>query len=263
VASVLAHLPRQRRSSRRVGGAPWVVTAGVAATLALAATPAHAADEDDDGGEEASAEGKRQLSADEIGSWLDSPAGKAEADKGPEDPDEPPPPPPRHHGFVLSSSVGALGHIGPLKHVSPMAPWFQVSFGFEPVSFLMLFVSSDVAISNTSYAYPPPAPRTYALAAFGGGVRLTVKPGDFGIYAQGDVGGSLVSEDVLLIYGYEDSDQLGAYFGGDLGFEWYQVNPHYALAVHGGVRDYPRLGHSVENQPPLAWLGGVTLRYTF
>ncbi len=208
----------------------------------------------------------RQMTDAEIDGWLtrdDAAQGKDGLDA--DDQEEAPPAPPRDHGFVLESSIGALGHLGPLKNVSPTSPWFHLHFGFEPLSFLMVFAEGDLVFSNTSYANRPPEPRGYALFGFGGGLRLTVKPMDrFGIYVQGSAGGAKITEDVLFYYGHRNADQLGLYWGGQLGFEWYQVNPHMALALHGGVKNYQDvLGRDRGGEQALAWTSGIALRYVF
>ena len=136
------------------------------ALLVLWAGPAPAADEPE----------RRQMTEAEIDTWLSREDKKAERDEAADDQEEAPPAPPRDHGFVLESTVGALGHIGPLKNVTPTSPWFHLHFGFEPLSFLMVFAEGDLIFSNTSYAHPPPDPRTYELFGFGGGVRFTLKP---------------------------------------------------------------------------------------
>lgn len=206
----------------------------------------------------------RELTSEEIDAWLESRSMPTTADSGAGGFEEAPPPPPQKRGVVLEGSLGALGHFGPLKNVSPLAPWFHVKVGFEALDWLMPFLEADLVLANTSYAEPPPPERSYALPSFGGGLRFTARPGRFGLYAQGDAGGAVVTEDVLAIYGYRNATSLQAYFGGQVGFEWYQVNPHYALAVHGGVRDYPTLlARERSSQPPLTWLAGVALRYTF
>jgi hypothetical protein len=209
---------------------------------------------------------RRTMTQQEIEAWLDARnvPGSRDVDAVEEQP-EAPPPPPRAQGFVLQGSVGALGHLGPLKNVSPTAPWFHLLFGFEPLSFLMAFVEGDVAFASTSYANPPPEPRSYAFYGFGGGLRLTLHPTDrVGVYAQGSVGFSSISEDVLHVYGYEDADSLNLYYGGMLGVEWYQVNPHYALALHGGVRNYDAgMARDVGGGAAIAWIGGASIRYAF
>lgn len=208
---------------------------------------------------------ERQLTPEEIDAWLDSRAmPKSQSDRSGDD-EEAPPPPPRKKGFVLESSIGVLGHLGHLKNISPSAPWFGLRFGYEPLRWLMVFAEADLAVANTAYAHPPPPPRSYTFWNVGGGVRVTVKPTDrFGVYLQGSLGGGRTTEDVLELYGYPHAEELGIYQSAALGLEWYQINPHLALALHGGVRNYPRtLKRERDSQPPMAWLSGLALRYCF
>jgi hypothetical protein len=210
---------------------------------------------------------QRQLTPEEIDAWLDSramPKSQGERDTGGDD-SAAPPPPPRKQGFVLESSIGVLGQAGRLKHITPSAPWFGLRFGYEPLKWLMVFAETDLWVASTSYAHQPPPPRSFAFWNVGGGLRFTVRPLDrFGIYLQGSIGGGRATEDVLELYGYEHAEELGFYQSAELGLEWYQVNPHLGLTLHGGVRNYPRtLERERDDQPPLAWLSGVALRYTF
>jgi hypothetical protein len=236
----------------------WPSALGALVVPLFWALPAHAADDDT---------AHRQMTQGEIEHWLSTDqTEQSQADlAAPEEEEEAPPLPPRPHGFVVETGIGALGHLGPLKNISPVSPWFHLQFGFEPLSFLMLFAESDLVFSNTSYANPPPQPRAYTMYGFGGGLRITVKPTDrFGIYVQGSAGGARVDEDVLFAYGYQKADRWGLYFGGDLGLEWYQVSRHLALAIHGGVKDYNAfLKRQLSNQTALAWTGGASLRYVF
>ncbi len=178
---------------------------------------------------------------------------------------ESPPPPPRKKGFVLESSIGVMGQLGHLKNITPTAPWFGLRFGFEPLRWLMVFTEADLFVASTTYARQPPPPRSFVFWNVGAGLRLTIKPTDrIGVYLQASVGVGRATEDVLELYGYQHAEELGLYESGELGVEWYQVNPHLALALHGGVRDYPRtLKRDRDEQPPLAWLSGLGLRYTF
>ena len=207
----------------------------------------------------------RAITTDEVVSWLDSNGERPPSDEASTDESLAPPPPPRHRGFVLESGIGAFGQLGEMKHVSPVAPWFHVQFGYEPLSFLMAFVEGDLVLSNTSYSHPPPSPRTYALWGFGAGLRGTVKATPrVGLYLQGSLGGAEINDDVLGIYGYGHADQLNLYLAAELGVEWYQVSPHFALALHGGVRDYTAtFKRELSSQPPLAWVSAAGLRYTF
>ena len=231
----------------------------VALLLMLVGRTAHAAE----------APKEREITPTEVESWLDS-SGKPKpeagsADEGAEGEELAPPPPPRHKGFVVESTLGVFGQLGDMKHISPIAPWFRLQFGFEPLRFLMVFAEGDLVLSNTGYAHPPPPPRTYSLWGFGAGLRGTVKASDrVGLYLQGSAGGAEVSADVLGIYGYPDANAFHLYLAGELGLEWYQVSPHLALALHGGVRDYTAtFKRDQSTGPPLAWVSGVALRYTF
>jgi len=189
----------------------------------------------------------------------------AEADTKPQSAElEAPPPPPRRHGVVIEGSVGALGHLGDMKHISPTAPWFRLQVGYEIFDWLLAFGQGDVALANTEYAHRPPDKRTYALFGFGAGGRASWQPlAALGFYLQGEAGLGSVSEDVLSSYGYPNAAQLRPYFGGTLGVEWFQINPHYALAAYGGARDYVQsFERTYGSNPPIVWISGLALRYT-
>lgn len=209
---------------------------------------------------------ERTITTDEVVSWLDSKGDKPPlTDSGADEEELAPPPPPRHKGFVVESGIGAFGQLGEMKHISPIAPWFHLQFGYEPFRFLMVFAEGDLMVSSTSYAHQPPPTRTYSLWGFGAGLRGTVKVSDrVGLYLQGSLGGAEVGADVLYSYGYRSADSLNLYLAGELGVEWYQVSPHLALTLHGGVRDYTSTFKRDESsQPPLAWVSALGLRYTF
>ena len=244
---------RQYPVARRSGALP---AAAAALLLTLLGKGAHAAEDPKE----------RTITPTEVESWLDSSGNpKPEADTVGSDEELAPPPPPRHHGFVVESTIGAFGQLGDMKHISPLAPWFRLQFGFEPLQFLMLFAEGDLVLSSTGYAHRPPPPRTYSLWGFGAGLRGTVKASQrVALYLQGSLGAAEVSDDVLGIYGYHGADQLNLYLAGELGVEWYQVSPHLALALHGGVRDYTAtFKRDQSTGPPLAWVSGLALRYTF
>jgi hypothetical protein len=213
----------------------------------------------------AAAPEQRRLSTTEIETWLEKSSEPAAEDLGADDLGEAPPPPPRHHGIFVESGLGMMGHLGPLKNISPVSPVFSLRAGFEPLSFLLLFGEGELSIANTSYGQPPPPPRTYRLYAFGGGARLTLPiAAIFGAFAEGSFGFARVSEDVLSVYGYRDAHELNPYIGGRLGLEWYPVNPHLALGLAGGVRSYSAgLSRARSSDPALSWSAGPAISYRF
>jgi hypothetical protein len=199
----------------------------------------------------------------DVEAWLE--ADPAEVDTAAVDEDlDAPLVAPRHRGFVVEGSVGALGHLGHMRNISPVAPWFRLQVGYELFDWLMVFGQGDVSLASTRYASSPPDSRGYALFGLGTGARLSWQPLDaLGLYLQGDVGLASVNQDVLSTYGYANADRLRPYFGGMLGVEWFQVSPHYALALYGGVRDYVQNFERINGiKPPVAWLGGLAIRYT-
>ena len=212
------------------------------------------------------AENERNLTTGEIEQWLEAEPGAKPVDQGLAQEDEAPLPAPREHGLVLESGLGFVSQIGSLKHITPTAPWFQVRLGYEVLSFLMPFLEADLAIATTAYATEPPPPRSYFHYGVGAGLRGTIPIGRIiGIFVQGSLGVAQVSEqNVLSIYGFADADEPNLYYGAELGLEWYQVNPHLALAAHGGIRSYTAgLERDRGGEPPLAVVGSAALRYAF
>ncbi|MBX3184130.1 MAG: hypothetical protein KIT72_01295 [Polyangiaceae bacterium] len=210
------------------------------------------------------AEAEREPTQAEIEAWLKARALPDTRDEVTSS-EEAPPPPPRARGLVLEAGLGAMGYLGTLKHVSPTSPLLHLQLGYEVFDWAMVFVEGDLAYGSTGYANPPPQPRAYSFYGFGGGVRFTVRPTErFGLYLQGSIGAAEVSDDVLIVYGYRSADELSPYYGALLGAEWYQVSPHLALAVSGGVRNYDAgLSRLRSSETELAWLGLVSLRYAF
>jgi hypothetical protein len=152
-----------------------------------------------------------------------------------------------------------------MKHVSPTLPWFRAAFGWEPAKWVMILAQGDVAFGNTSLANPPPDPRTFTLYGFSGALRFGFAPSPaIGLFAQGELGVTSVSNNVLSTYGFRDANSLGPYFGGFLGFEWYQISPHMALVVHAGARSYGQvLDRAIGSETALAWLASGGLKYVF
>ncbi len=203
-----------------------------------------------------------EISETELESWLA--ADPADADVGAVAAElEAPPEPPRRRGVVIEGGVGALGHLGDMRHISPIAPWFRLQAGYELFDWLMLLGEGDLSLANTSFGSRPPEARSYGLFGFGVGARLSWQPwSSLGFYLQGSGGLSSVTEDVLATYGYRDADRLRPYAGGTLGIEWYQISPHYALVLHGGVRDYfKNFERTNGEKAPLVWVSGLALRY--
>lgn len=203
-----------------------------------------------------------ELTEPALQSWLSAEpdaadASTSDADLGP------PLLPPRRHGWAFEGSVGALGHLGNMRRVSPVAPWFRLQVGYEPLDWLMLLAQGDLSFSSTSLGQRPPEVRGYALFGLGVGVRFAWQPFEaLGFFLQGDAGAASVTEDVLASYGYPDADRLRPFAGGSLGVDWFQLSPHYALSLSGGARDYFHTFDRINgDRPPWVWHAAVAIRY--
>jgi hypothetical protein len=174
---------------------------------------------------------------------------------------DPPPLPPRKRGVSIEGSVGALGFVSDLGHVSPMASRFRLQLGYDVFRWLMVCGTGELAFTSTRYA--PPA-RAYGMAALGTGLRATVPLGArLGAYLQGEAGVVKTTSNALHGYGYFDAERFGPYFGAMAGLEWYAVDPHYALSAAGGARRAPGFSRNGGDDAGLSWLASASLRYTF
>jgi hypothetical protein len=123
-----------------------------------------------------------------------------------------------------------------------------------------------MAFTQTSLSADATKNRVVPIFGFGGGVRGTVHFTDrVAMYLQGNVGAMQadVASGALAISGFRDAESLGPYFGGRLGLEWYQANPHLALALSGGPRAILNFSRTVGSDLPLAWDAQASIRYTF
>lgn len=235
------------------------VSADTEAPVAVAPAPAEAA-------EGAPADGAAGLTQEQVEAYLDSHALPKSpgltGDSGAFA--EVPPPPPRHRGLVIEASPGVFFPMGSMRHIAPPSPWLQFDVGYELANWFMLLAHADLTIADTSYAAEPPPPRTYAQYGFGVGGRFQYQFTDyFAAHVQVELGLTDVTEDVLAVYGFDEADELSMFFGGRLGIEWLQVNPHTALVLHGTIRDYPSLERINDSDAPLALIGALALRYAF
>jgi hypothetical protein len=182
-------------------------------------------------------------------------------------PPDAPPPVPYKRTVVLDSSLGAMVFLGEFGKVAPPGPWLHTQLGYEVLKWLMLFGEGELAFTDTSRKQDPPKTRAFAIFGGGGGVRFTIRFTDrVGVYAQGSVGmmKADVGTNALGILGFRDAEALNVYLGGRLGFEWFQLDRHFALGLTLGVRTaqgFARTGAGTDS--PLVADTGASLRYAF
>lgn len=183
-------------------------------------------------------------------------------------PPEAPPPPPYKKSLVLDSSIGAMGFFGEFGKIAPAGPYFRTQLGYELLKWLMVFAEGELSFTDTSVKESPPRTRVFSIYGGGGGARFTVRFGDrVGIYAQPSFGllKADVAKNALGNLGFKDAETFDTYLAGRLGFEWYQLDRHFALGVTLAARlaqgfGTTRVGTS---DTPLIGDAGVSLRYAF
>lgn len=182
-------------------------------------------------------------------------------------PVEAPPPPPYKKSIVVDSSLGALVFLGKFGQTAPPAPWIRTQVGYELFNWFMVFGEGELGFTDTSGSQAPPKTRAFPLFGFGAGARFTARFTDrFGMYLQGSIGAMKadIRRRALEIIGFENAEDLGLYFGGRIGVEWYQLDRHFALGLTGGLRDatgFKRVGGGSDT--PLAFDAGASIRYAF
>ncbi|MGH7438156.1 MAG: hypothetical protein ACRENE_20930, partial [Polyangiaceae bacterium] len=183
-----------------------------------------------------------------------------EADTGP-------PLRPRHEGFVLETTLGALGFAGQFRHVAPTAYWLHGQLGYEVLPWLMILGEGELAFTDTSEAEDPSRSAAFSIWGVGAGARATIHATDrvafFGQVSL-DALSANVPHDTLALLGYRSAESFNASFGARAGVEWYQIDRHLALALQVGARDAQGFQKSVGGSDfPLMWDAGVGFRYTF
>jgi hypothetical protein len=198
---------------------------------------------------------------------LPPPADESTAPVLPAPPEEAPPLPPRKNGFVLESSLGAVGFMGQFRHVAPTALWLHTQFGYEPLDWLMVFADGELLYTDTSEAQDPTKSRAFPVFGFGAGLRFTIHATPrFAVFAQASLGAlkADIPQNALAILGYRSAESLNLSFGGRIGLEWYQIDRHLALGLAGGLRDATGFAKAAQRADlPLFWDAAASIRYTF
>lgn len=166
------------------------------------------------------------------------------------------------HGFFLEAHVGTRGFLGGLGKISRPGLMASFGFGYEIARWLWLKAAVEASFHPTD-APPPPSATVFELV--GGVVELRFQ---WDLSARvalwlGVEGGVVISlSDVLVTYGFEDSDSFGFMYGGQLGVDWHMRNRHHSLGLAAGARLYPSL-EGPGGELPLGAHGTAYLRYVF
>jgi hypothetical protein len=139
----------------------------------------------------------------------------------------------RARGPFTEASLGATGMIGPHSHSSRVGPAFALRAGLDLFTWLSVGVRLELE-SHQADVPPPPEGEYYQLYGGAAEARLAVPAGRFALFADGGLGGALVSTNVLAKVGVLDPGERFTpliSIGG--GLEYHLANRHYAAGLAG------------------------------
>lgn len=165
-------------------------------------------------------------------------------------------------GFFFESHLGVMAFLGGAGRYSTPGFYFEVGLGYEFAPWLAFLVSAEASIHQTD-APSPPDTTVFEVVSFLGSARFNFEINARHLmYLQADVGIDIVTSDVLLAYGLDDSDNVGLVAGGQLGWDFHLKNPHGSIGLSSGARIYPNL-KGPTGEMPIGLVGSGYLKYVF
>jgi hypothetical protein len=144
--------------------------------------------------------------------------------------------------FYAEADLGARIFLGPgAEHADP-GPGFGARMGVGVLSWLS--IGAQASGSTHQAVVPGPTVGQYfQLYHTGADVRVRVRAGKVGFFAEGGGGWSWVSTNVLDIVDLtKPTHHDGAYLTAGGGLEYATENPRYAFGVAGDWFTYPEFG---------------------
>jgi hypothetical protein len=148
------------------------------------------------------------------------------------------------HGIFTEGHIGATIFLGNTGKVTRPGPAFALRMGYDLFSWLALYVHGQGSFHE---ATPPPPPENQHFQSFlvGGGARLQLSIGRFGIFANGTTGIMFFSSNVLDRTGITTPQLRSSFaFGGGGGLDWHTWNRHFSFGLSGDYVLSPSLANT-------------------
>jgi hypothetical protein len=144
--------------------------------------------------------------------------------------------------FYTEADLGALIFIGPGSENADPGPAFGGRIGLGIFSWLS--IGGVVNASTHQAQVPGPSVGQYfQLYQTGGELRLKVRAGSFGFFAQGGAGYAFISTNILDAVAVTAPDKHnGLYITGGGGLEYATENPRYAFGLSGAFTEFADFG---------------------
>lgn len=138
---------------------------------------------------------------------------------------------PASTGFFAEAGFGAVKFLPPDGANAKLGPTMQVRVGRDMFSWLSLGVVV-AASSHEATVPPPPEDEWFQLYRAGGDLRLGALAGSVALFAEGGLGFSMMSSNVLeKVMTVEPGEQFSITFHGGAGLEYQLQNRHYAIGA--------------------------------
>jgi hypothetical protein len=137
-------------------------------------------------------------------------------------------------GPYAEAGIGATSFLGEGADHAAIGPSFAVRLGYDVFSWFSLGIRVD-ASSHEATVPPPPEGEYFQLYTGAAEGRLGFSIGRVGVFADGGIGGALISTNVLQKVAVLDpGEELTIVFNAGGGLEYQLQNRHYAfgLAAH-------------------------------
>jgi len=144
--------------------------------------------------------------------------------------------------FYSEADLGAMVFIGPGADFADPGPAFGGRMGLGIFSWLS--IGGFVAASTHQAEVPGPSVGQYfQLYQTGGDLRIRVRAGKIGIFAEGGGGWAWISTNILDGVAVTSPDQHnGPYLTAGGGLEYSTENPRYAIGLAGDFTTFPQFG---------------------
>ena len=142
---------------------------------------------------------------------------------------------PASTGFFAEGGMGAVAFLPPDSKNAAVGPVMTIRVGRDLFSWLSLGVYA-AASSHEATVPPPPTGEWFQLYRGGGDLRLSGRSDAVAFFAEGGLGVSMMSSNILekMVDGrsvLDPGERFSVTFHGGAGLEYQLVNRHYAIGV--------------------------------
>jgi hypothetical protein len=171
--------------------------------------------------------------------------------------DAPAAPRPRSVGFYAEAGLGAKAFLGEASEHSAIGPSASLHLGYDIFSWLSLGGRIEMSTHEATVP-PPPEGEIYQLYGAAAEARLGIPVGPLALFADGALGMTLISTNVLeRVMVLDPGEELTPYLSAGGGLEYQLQNRHYALGLAAAWTVMP----AFDNSQSIA--ARASLRYTY